>query len=264
MQIDLTGKSALVSGSTEGIGLATAKGLAAAGAMVWINGRTFERVEEAIEDLRKALPDAVVDGVAADLGTPEGCDTAISAVGRVDILVNNVGIFGPADFFETPDDTWQQYFDVNVMSGVRLSRALVPAMRREGWGRVIFVSSESAVNIPPDMLTYGMTKTAMLAVSRGLAKALPASGVTVNAVLPGPTSSEGFTAMLEERQKETGESLEKIGHDFVMESRPTSILQRPTTPEEVANMIVYLCSEQASATTGAAVRADGGVVDTAV
>ncbi|KPC49074.1 SDR family NAD(P)-dependent oxidoreductase [Amantichitinum ursilacus] len=265
MQIDLTGKTALVTGSTTGIGYAIAAGLAQAGAAVIITGRDESRVVASGQKLRELAPaGASISGVAADLGTAEGCQTLIAAVPKVDILVNNVGIFGLKPFFEIEDAEWQRFFDVNVMSGVRLSRHYMQAMLQQGWGRVIFLSSESGVNIPDDMLHYGFTKTAVLGVSRGLAKLARGSGVTVNAVLPGPTLSEGVTTMLQDEVSRSGRSVEDVAKDFVKSQRPSSIIQRAATTEEVANMVVYACSQQASATTGAALRVDGGVVESII
>ncbi|MCD8476361.1 MAG: SDR family oxidoreductase [Shewanella fodinae] len=183
------------------------------------------------------------------------------AVPTVDILVNNAGIYGPEDFFETSDDTWERYWQTNVMSGVRLARAYLPAMQQQGWGRVVFISSESALNIPADMVHYGVSKTAQLALARGLAKRLAGSGVTVNSVLPGPTISDGFESMMAEEMARTGKSIDTLAKEFVMGNRPSSVIQRAATVEEVANMVVYVCSTQASATSGAALRVDGGVVD---
>jgi NAD(P)-dependent dehydrogenase (short-subunit alcohol dehydrogenase family) len=262
MRIDLSGKTAVVTGSTGGIGFAIARGLAEAGASVVINGRKAMTVDQALGILKRALPGADIRGVTADVGTAEGCALLLRAEPSADILVNNVGIFGPQDFFETEDEVWTRFFEVNVMSGVRLSRAYMPGMLQRNWGRVVFISSESGLNIPPDMIHYGFTKSANLSVSRGLAKRLAGTGVTVNAVLPGPTLSEGVQAMLQETARKAGQSIEEAAVAFVRSERPTSILQRPTTPEEVANMVVYVASPQASATTGAALRADGGVVDT--
>ncbi|MFT3799589.1 MAG: SDR family oxidoreductase [Burkholderiaceae bacterium] len=261
MKIELAGKTAVVTGSTKGIGLATAKGLAACGATVVVNGRGQADVDAAIAAVTAAVPGARVAGFAADLGTAQGCAALVGAHPACDILVNNVGIFGPRDFFDTPDDEWARFFEVNVMSGVRLSRAYLPGMQAKGWGRVVFLSSESAFNIPADMIHYGMTKTACTAVARGLAKRMAGTGVTVNSVLPGPTLSEGVAAMLQSQVAGTGRSLEEAGKAFVMAQRPSSILQRPASVDEVANLIVYVCSMQASATTGAALRVDGGVVD---
>ncbi len=261
MHIDLKDKVALVTASTAGIGFAIAHGLAAAGATTLINGRSQQRVDAAVAKLREALPEAQVRGVAADLATAQGCDALVAEVPDVDILVNNAGIFGPQDFFEVPDDVWQRFYDVNVLSGVRLSRAYLPGMVDRGWGRVIFISSESALNIPEDMIHYGMTKTAQLAVSRGLAKRMRGTGVTVNAVLPGPTLSDGMAEMLHQSGLPANADMAQAAAEFVLEHRPSSIIERAATTTEVANMVVYVASPQASATTGAALRVDGGVVD---
>lgn len=262
MHIDLSNKIAIVTGSTAGIGFAIAKGLAQSGATVVVNGRHPDTVDKAATALNAAAPGATIRGVAADVGTAEGCAALCLAQPRADILVNNVGIFGPQDFFETPDEQWQRFFEVNVMSGVRLSRAYLPDMIEQKWGRVVFLSSESGLNIPADMIHYGFTKTAVLSISRGLAKRVAGTGVTVNAVLPGPTASEGVQAMLKDMTKNSGQSLEQVGKDFVREQRPSSLIRRLASPDEVAAMVVYACSPQASATTGAALRVDGGVVDT--
>ena len=262
MQIDLSGKTALVTGSTKGIGLATAKGLAASGAKVVVNGRKQHDVDVAVTEVQQHAPGAEVSGIAADLGSAEGCKTVTDALPDCDVLVNNAGIFKPEDFFEVPDETWQQFYDVNVMSGVRLARHYLPGMKSRDWGRVVFLSSESAFNIPPEMIHYGMTKTAVTAVARGLAKRMAGTGVTVNSVMPGPTLSEGVATMLKDDMEKNGKSLEEAGRDMVMSDRPSSIIQRPASVEEVANMIVYTCSPLASATTGAALRVEGGIVDT--
>lgn len=262
MQIDLTGKTAVVTGSTAGIGLAIAQGLAGSGARVVLNGRTPEAVERAIEAVREHQPSAQVDGVAADLSTAEGCGALVAAQPVTDILVNNLGIYNSQDFFETPDEEWQRFFDINVMSGVRLARAYVPKMLKKHWGRVVFMSSESALNIPPDMIHYGFSKTANLSVSRGLAKRLAGTGITVNAVMPGPTLSEGVGKRIGAFAEQQGMSVSAAGAAFVRARRPSSIIQRVASVEEVANMVVYVCSPQASATTGAALRVDGGIVDT--
>jgi len=261
MLIDLTGKTAVVSGSTAGIGLAIAKGLAASGAQVVVNGRNEEAVERARVAVAAEAGEGRALGFAADLSTAEGCAALIAAQPDCDILVNNLGVFGPQDFFETPDDEWTRFFETNVLSGVRLSRAYLPAMATRGWGRVVFLSSESALNIPADMIHYGFTKTAVLAIARGLAKRMAGSGVTVNAVLPGPTLSDGLADMLAGEVAKTGRTLEQVAADFVVANRPSSIIRRAASVEEVANMVVYACSPQASATTGAALRVDGGVVD---
>ncbi|NDW05212.1 SDR family NAD(P)-dependent oxidoreductase [Jiella pacifica] len=264
MLIDLSGKTALVTGSSGGIGLAAAKGLARAGARVVVNGRDTERVETAIRAVLDAVPGSAVSGVAADLADAAGCDRLLQAVPQTDILVNNLGIFGPKPFFEIDDATWERFFQVNVMSGVRLSRAYLPKMMEAGWGRVVFISSESGLNIPADMIHYGFTKTALLSLSRGLAKLASGTGVTVNSVLPGPTMSEGVKDMLKDMAAEKGVSIEEAGEMFVKSERPSSVLGRPATVEEVANMIVYACSKEASATSGGALRVDGGVVDSIV
>ena len=262
MKIDLSGKTAIVTGSTAGIGYAIAKGLAQAGAEVVLNGRTAAAVEQAVAKLRLEVAHASVHGVASDVGSAAGCAALLAAQPAADILVNNVGIYGPQDFFEIPDAEWTRFFEVNVMSGVRLSRAYLPGMVQRQWGRVLFLSSESALNIPADMIHYGFTKTAVLSISRGLAKRVAGTGVTVNAILPGPTLSDGLKAMLKEDQKASGLSMEQTAAAFVMKHRPSSIIQRAATVEEVANLVVYAASPQASATTGAALRVDGGVVET--
>lgn len=261
MNIQFNDKRALVTASTGGIGFAIAQGLAEAGAQIVLNGRSTESVAEAVGRLTKAVPGTSVQGIAADLSTAEGVAALVRDAGEVDILVNNAGIYGPLDFYETDDEVWDSYWQTNVMSGVRLSRALLPAMVNKGWGRVVFMSSESARNIPADMIHYGVSKTALLALARGLAKRVAGSGVTVNSVLPGPTLSEGVANMLKDEVERTGKTLESVATAFVLHNRPSSIIQRAATVEEVANMVVYVCSPQASATTGAALRVDGGVVD---
>jgi NAD(P)-dependent dehydrogenase (short-subunit alcohol dehydrogenase family) len=261
MRIDLSGKTAIVTGSTAGIGLATAKGLAAAGAKVVVNGRTPEAVERAVKAVGTAAPGAEVAGFAADLGNADGCNALAAKHPSCDILVNNLGVYGEQDFFAIPDSEWTRFFEVNVMSGVRLSRAYLPAMIGRGWGRIVFVASESALNIPADMIHYGFTKTAQLSIARGLAKRAAGTGVTVNSVLPGPTLSAGLVEMFKNTMV-AGQSLEDASAAMVKAIRPSSIIQRAASVEEVANMIVYACSPQASATTGAALRVDGGVVDT--
>jgi NAD(P)-dependent dehydrogenase (short-subunit alcohol dehydrogenase family) len=262
MKIDLSGKTAIVTGSTAGIGYAIAKGLAQAGAEVVLNGRTAAAIDAALAKLNAEVSDAKIRGVAVDVGSAAGCAALLAAEPSADILVNNVGIYGPQDFFEIADAEWTRFFEVNVMSGVRLSRAYLPGMVQRQWGRVLFLSSESALNIPADMIHYGFTKTAVLSISRGLAKRVAGTGVTVNAILPGPTLSDGLEAMLKDEQQASGLSMEDTAAAFVMKNRPSSLIQRAATVEEVANMVVYAASQQASATTGAALRVDGGVVET--
>ncbi|HEX5307322.1 MAG TPA: SDR family oxidoreductase [Dyella sp.] len=260
MHIDLSSRTAIVSGSTAGIGLAIAQGLAGAGGHVVVTGRTQARVDQAIATIRQALPQARLTGVAADLGTAEGAAQLIAVMPEADILVNNLGIFEPKPFFDIPDEDWQRFFEVNVMSGVRLSRHYAQGMARRGWGRIQFVSSESGVQIPVEMVHYGMSKTAQLAVSRGLAETLAGTGVTVNAILPGPTRSEGVSDFIGKIATGRGVPAEQVEREFIATERPSSLIKRLATVEEVASLSVYLASEQASATTGAAVRVDGGVV----
>ena len=262
MHIDLSNKIAIVTGSTVGIGFAIAKGLAEAGATVVVNGRTQAAVDKATAAIKESVADAKVRGVALDLGTAAGCEALAKAEPVADILVNNLGIFQMQDFFDIPDSEWTRFFEVNVMSGVRLSRAYLPGMQSRKWGRVIFISSESGLNIPTEMIHYGFTKTSNLSISRGLAKRMKGTGVTVNAVLPGPTMSEGVGVFLREMAERDGTSLEETAQTFIKTHRPSSIIQRVATTEEVANMVVYVASPQASATTGAALRVDGGLVDT--
>jgi len=260
MHIDLGGRLAVVSGSTAGIGFAIARGLAAAGAQVVLNGRSGPRVEEAVGKLAAEVPGAVVTGIAADLATTEGVQALARRVPRCDILVNNLGIFDPRPFLEIADEEWQRFFDVNVMSGVRLSRLYLPGMLERDWGRIVFISSESGVQIPSEMVHYGMTKTAQLAVSRGLAETVAGTGVTVNAVLPGPTRSEGVGDFMVKLAAERGMAPDAFEKEFIAQVRPSSLIRRLAEVDEVANMVVYVCSPQASATTGAALRVDGGVV----
>lgn len=264
MDLQLDGKRALVTGSTAGIGHAIAALLAAEGASVTVNGRTEARVAEAVRSIREAAPRATVSGVAADLGTKAGCDQLARAAPRIDILVNNVAIFEPKPFEDIPDADWMRFFETNVMSGVRLARYYLPYMREANWGRILFVSSESAVQIPVEMIHYGMTKTAQIAVARGLAEATAGTGITVNSLLPGPTRSEGAGAFLDKIGRDRGVDPATVEREFFEKVRPTSLIKRFATVEEVATMAVYLSSPLASATTGAAVRVDGGVVRAAI
>ncbi|EHH68773.1 SDR family NAD(P)-dependent oxidoreductase [Gluconobacter morbifer] len=260
--IDLSGRTALVTGSTGGIGLAIAKGLASAGATVIINGRSQDTVEKALATLGKTVPGGSFRSIVADVGTAEGCKTVIETENSVDILINNAGIFKPNNFFQTSDADWQSLFDVNLFSGVRLSRAYLPGMKDRNWGRVVFISSESALNIPVEMVDYGVSKTAMLGLSRGLAKLMAHTNVTVNAILPGFTLSEGVEDMLKAQNPGDSRSVEDLATEFVRKHRPSDILGRAATVDEVANLVVYTASPLASATTGAALRVDGGTVDT--
>jgi NAD(P)-dependent dehydrogenase (short-subunit alcohol dehydrogenase family) len=260
MDLGLKGKRALVTGSTAGIGFAAAQALAAEGAVVTLNGRTQARVDAAVQALRRALPDAQVAGLAADLATKAGCDTLVAQLPDVDVLVNNMGIFEPKPFEDISDEDWLRFFETNVLSGVRLARHYVGGMRTRDWGRIVFVSSESALQIPADVIHYGMTKTAQLAVARGLAETLAGTGVTVNSVLPGPTASEGMGAFVAQIAESRGVDAATVEKEFFATARPSSLLQRFATTEEVGAMIAYVCSARASATTGAALRVDGGVV----
>src|SRR5580692_9140186 len=262
MKINLSGKTALVTGSTAGIGYAIAKGLAAAGSAVVLNGRGKARVGDAAARLAKEVAGGKVRGIAADVSTAAGCKELAAALPEVDILINNAGIFELKNFFEIPDEDWSRFFEVNVMSGVRLSRAYLPAMLKRNWGRIVFISSESALNIPKEMIHYGTTKTAQLAVSRGLAEMTKGTAVTVNSVLPGPTMSEGVETFVKDLARQNGQSVEQAAANFVKQHRPTSLIQRFASVEEIANMVVYVASKEASATNGAALRAEGGIVQT--
>jgi NAD(P)-dependent dehydrogenase (short-subunit alcohol dehydrogenase family) len=265
MDLRLDGRLALVSGSTAGIGFAIARELAELGAEVAINGRSMPRVAEAIARLSLELPAAQFIAAPGDAATEDGIAEILRAMPSADILVNNAGIFEAKPFFEIPDADWKRFFEVNVLSGVRLARALVPGMVERGWGRVVFISSESAVQIPAEMVHYGMTKTAQLAVSRGLAETVSGTGVTVNSVLPGPTLSEGVETFMKQMTEGGGDpDLDAIGRAFIKEHRPSSLLGRLATTEEVAAMVAYVCSPAASATSGAALRVDGGVVRSVV
>ncbi len=260
MDLGLNAKIALVTGSTAGIGLATAEALAREGARVIINGRTAARVNAAMAELRKAAPEAEVQGVAADVSTAEGCARLIAAQPQADVLVNNMGIFEPRRFEEISDADWLRFFEANVMSGVRLARHYLRGMRARNWGRIVFVSSESGVQIPAEMIHYGMTKTAQIAVARGLAETLSGTNVTVNSVLPGPTASEGVSRYIAQAVAATGKDAATLEREFFTTARPSSIIQRFATTTEAASLIAYVCSAKASATTGAALRVDGGVV----
>jgi len=264
MDLQLAGKRALVSGSTAGIGYAIAEALAREGAHVIVNGRTQAAVDAAIAQLAHhlAVPPARFSGFAGDLATAEAANDLAQRHPDVEILVNNLGIFEPKAFEDIPDADWQRFFDVNVLSGVRLARLYLPAMRAANWGRIIFISSESGIQIPSEMIHYGMTKTAQLAVSRGLAESVAGTGITVNSVLPGPTKSRGVVDFVNALAGE-GESFEAFEQEFFAKVRPSSLIRRFATPEEVASLVAYVASPLASATTGAALRVDGGVVRSA-
>jgi NAD(P)-dependent dehydrogenase (short-subunit alcohol dehydrogenase family) len=264
MDLQLQGKRALITGSTSGIGWATARELAAEGAHVILNGRDPSRLASAVARVQAELPAASVDGVAADLSTPAGCQQLLGAAGERDILVNNLGIFETKAFEQIGDDDWLRFFEVNVMSGVRLSRHHLPRMKARGWGRIVFISSESGICPPADMVHYGMTKSAQLSVSRGLAETCVGTGVTVNAVLPGPTRTEGVGEFFAKLASDAGQTLQAAEHDFFKYARPTSLLQRFIDPAEVAAMVTYVCSPRAAATQGAALRVEGGVVRTLI
>jgi hypothetical protein len=254
MDLDLKGKTALVTGSTAGIGLAIATALAKEGTTVIVNGRTQERVDRAMS------ASGAAHGVAADLATEAGARLVIDRFPEVDILVNNLGIFEPKPFEEIPDDDWRRFFEVNVLSGVRLSRHFIGPMKRKNWGRIVFISSESGLQIPKEMIHYGVTKTAQIAVARGLAETTASTGVTVNTVLPGPTRSEGVAAFVGRLADAAGVDTAAIERDFFTKARPSSLLQRFATTEEVAAVVAFVCSPLASAINGSAVRAEGGVL----
>jgi NAD(P)-dependent dehydrogenase (short-subunit alcohol dehydrogenase family) len=258
MDLQLAGKRALISGSTAGIGYAIAEALSKEGARVVINGRTKARVDQALGKLQASFGD--VHGVAADLGTAEGVREVARHFPDIDILVNNLGIFEPKPFEQITDEDWLRFFEVNIMSGVRLSRHYLPRMKQNNWGRILFVSSESGLQIPAEMIHYGMTKTAQLAISRGLAETTAGTGVTVNSVLPGPTASEGVGQFVEALAASKNASRSEIERDFFEHTRPTSLLKRFETPQEIAAVVTFLASPLSSAINGAAVRAEGGVV----
>ena len=260
MNLKLTDKTALVSGSTKGIGFAIATGLAHEGARVIVNGRSEKSVAKAKGQIEQAVPDARIEGFAGDLSTAAAAETLLQRFPLVDILVNNLGIFEPKPFEGITDEDWRRFFEVNVLSGVRLSRAYLPGMKQRNWGRIVFISSESAINTPAEMIHYGMTKTAQLAVSRGLAQLCAGTEVTVNAVLPGPTRSAGVEEFA--GQLSGGKPFAEFEAEFFKSIRPSSLLKRFATTEEVANLVTYVCSPLSAATNGAALRVDGGVVQT--
>ncbi|MBV9390479.1 MAG: SDR family oxidoreductase [Verrucomicrobia bacterium] len=260
MDLQLDKKLALVTGSTAGIGFAIAQGLACEGAFTIVNGRTEERVKKAAASIREKCQGSKVEGFSGDLSTLEAVERLTSKFPDVDVLVNNLGIFAPQTFEQITDEDWVRFFEVNVLSGIRLARYYLPRMKAKNWGRIIFISSESAVQIPVEMIHYGMTKTAQLAISRGLAETTVGTGVTVNAVLPGPTASEGVKDFVDRLAKDNNTSPKEFEKMFFEKARPTNLLKRFAAPEEVASMVVYLCSPLSSATNGAALRVDGGTV----
>jgi NAD(P)-dependent dehydrogenase (short-subunit alcohol dehydrogenase family) len=260
MNLDLKGKTAVVSGSTAGIGFAIVAALAAEGSQVVINGRTEARVKSALEQIAKRVAGAQLRGVAADLGTLAGVEAFLKQIPEADILVNNLGIFETKPFLEIPDSDWLRFFEVNVLSGVRLSRHYLPGMLKKKWGRVIFISSESAQHIPAEMIHYGMTKTAQVAIARGIAESVAGTGVTVNSILVGPTASEGAGKFIEGMAKQQSISVAEFEKQFFSTVRPTSLLKRFQTPEEVAAVVAFVASPQAIAINGSAVRAEGGVI----
>jgi len=262
MDLELKGKLALVSGSTAGIGLAIATTLAREGARVIVNGRSRASVDEVVTKLQSAAGGSV-QGFAGDLSQAASAEEIARQHPGVEILVNNLGIFEPKPFEEIPDSDWVRFFEVNVLSGVRLARLFLPAMRRANWGRIIFISSESAIQIPHEMIHYGMTKTAQLAVSRGLAEAVAGSGITVNSILPGPTKSRGVVDFVDAVTKSQGKSFDEFEKEFFEKVRPTSLIKRFAAPQEVASLVAYIASPLGSATTGAALRVDGGVIKSA-
>jgi NAD(P)-dependent dehydrogenase (short-subunit alcohol dehydrogenase family) len=262
MNLELDHKLALVTGSTAGIGLAIAQGLAAEGARVIVNGRTAERVEAAIAEIRKSAPNAQLEALVADLSQASAAQETIARFPAVDILINNLGVYGPKPFEEITDDDWTSIIETNFLSGVRLSRHYLPAMKKADWGRIIFISSESAVNIPTEMIHYGVTKTMQVALARGLAEMTAGTGVTVNSVLVGPTWSEGVEQFVRDMATHQGKPAKQVEAEFFKSVRPASLLQRFETTAEVANTVVYLSSPLAAATNGAAVRAEGGLIRT--
>jgi NAD(P)-dependent dehydrogenase (short-subunit alcohol dehydrogenase family) len=261
MDLQLQGRRALVVGSTQGIGFAIANALAKEGTAVTVTGRSQAHVDDAIARIRAAAPGVAVSGVAADCASAAGAETVFGRVADIDILVNSLGIYERKPFFEIADADWLRLFETNVLSGVRFARRYTPAMVKRGWGRVLFVCSESALNIPKEMIHYGTTKTAQLAVSRGLAMEVVGTGVTVNTVLPGPTTTENSKTLRAQRAQAAGITVEQLEKDFFNLLRPTSLIRRFATPDETASLCAYLCSPLASATTGAALRCDGGVVN---
>src|SRR5713101_1021068 len=260
MDLQLDGKRALITGSTAGIGFAIARALAEEGAQVTVNGRTEERVSEAQQRIATEIANSRVAGVAADVSSSDGVTRIIEACPEIDILVNNVGIFEPQEFEQTSDADWFRFFEVNVMSGVRLSQHYLPQMKGRNWGRIVFISSESGANIPVEMIHYGVTKTAQVALARGIAETTIGTAVTVNSILPGPTLSEGVGTFVQQLAQEKRITVEEMEKQFFEKTRPSSLIKRLIRPEEVASLVAYVCSPLSAATNGAALRVDGGVV----
>ncbi len=260
MDMNLSGKTAVVTGSTAGIGFASAAELARMGAEVVVTGRKANGVNTAVAELESLVDGAKVRGVAADLGTAEGNETLFEQVPSADVLVNNVGIFENVDFFDITDADWQRFFDVNIMSGVRAARHYLKGMFERDWGRIVFIASESGLHIPAEMIHYGMTKSANMSVARGIAELTKGSNVTCNSVLPGPTDSRGVGGMIAEAAEKQGKDVQTVGKQFISNNRPSSLIQRLASTEEVANMVAYVCSPAASATNGAPLRVEGGIV----
>lgn len=260
MDLQLSNKSVFISGSTAGIGFSIAKTFAQEGARVYLNGRSADKVEEAIRKILSEIPHAQVQGITADLVTEEGFEKAAQELPEVDILINNLGLFEPVDFFESKDEDWYKLFHINVMSGVRLSRFYMPKMLEKNWGRVVFISSESGLQIPTEMIHYGMSKTAQLSLTNGLAQLTKGTGVTVNAVLPGPTFSQGAERFFGELAEQRGTTIKDVEHEYFTVTRPLSLLQRFITPEEVAATVAFISSPLAAATNGAAIKTDGGIL----
>lgn len=260
MDLRIAGRKALVTGSSSGIGYAIAEALAREGAHVTLNGRSKKNLEAALGRLKKAVKGAACASVVADASTAKGAERIVAAVPQVDILVNNLGKYERKNFFDTTDRDWIDFYDFNVLSGIRLVRAYGQGMRKREWGRIIFISSESGLLTPVEMINYGITKTAQAALARGLAREFGGCGVTVNAILPGPTRTEGISTMLAHESKRTGKSVRKLEQEFFSVARPTSIIQRLSEPQEIAAMVAYACSDLASSTTGASLRVEGGIV----
>ncbi|MDQ3063188.1 MAG: SDR family NAD(P)-dependent oxidoreductase [Acidobacteriota bacterium] len=260
MNLQLDKKKVLVTGSTAGIGFAIASVLAVEGASVIVNGRTQQRVDEAVEKIKGEIPNADISGIAADLSTVEGAKSVVEFAPEVEILVNNMGIFEPKAFEEITDEDWIKFFQANVMSGVRLSRHYLPKMKQQNWGRIVFISSESAVQIPAEMIHYGMTKSAQISISRGLAEMTVGTNITVNSVLPGPTASEGVSTFVGQMAAEQNISINEMEKQFFETARPSSLLKRFIEPKEIADLVAFVCSPLSLATNGAALRVEGGVV----